>query len=251
MTRPTGASFAQFFPAASRAARDRAMEREKVKMKAQETPLARPIDINGYHAPLNPSASSHNDDEPATGFISRPQLNGTAAHAAHPPTDDTESLAGDTLHAGGSASSHTSASSSVFGAPTRPSATAAMKFSNTQLTPPTTIASPSSYLSTAAPTKAQSTTPRRADGINRLNGLTPIPNGSVHYTPAVERVPARDPSRSIKCIKRTYEPFFDTSLASSEKRKAKPIYKEFGMVCAFNNFTLREGERHLDYGSIG
>jgi hypothetical protein len=64
-------------------------------------------------------------------------------------------------------------------------------------------------------------------------------------------VPARDPSRSIKCIKRTYEPFLDTSLSSSEKRKAKPIYKEFGLVCAFNNFTMREGERHLDCGSIG
>ncbi|KAL2262913.1 hypothetical protein VTK26DRAFT_8962 [Humicola hyalothermophila] len=43
------------------------------------------------------------------------------------------------------------------------------------------------------------------------------------------RVPARDPARSIQCIKCTYDPLLDKSLSSSEKRKAKPIYKEFGL----------------------
>ncbi|KAK4157203.1 SET1-like protein [Chaetomidium leptoderma] len=229
MTRPAGASFAQFFPAAPRAARDRAMERERAKIKAQESPSsAQPVDAeaNGRRTPLNPSVSSHNHDGPARGFTSRQHLNGTGPHVAQPSTDDAESLAGDTLNVGGSASSHTSASSSAFSAPTRPSAPGAMKHSNTQLTPPTTIASPSSYLSRAAPAKAQSTTPHRTDG---LDGRLPIPNGSVHDTPAVDRVPARDPARSIICIKRTYEPLLDTSLSSSEKRKAKPIYKEFGL----------------------
>jgi histone-lysine N-methyltransferase SETD1 len=250
MTRPAGASFAQFFPAAPRAARDRAMERERAKMRAQESPSARPADTNGHRTPRNPSASSHLDDGPVAGFTSSSHVNGTAPHATRPPTDDTESLAGDTLNAGGSASSHTSASSSVFSAPTRPSASGALKRANNhQLTPPTTIASPSSYLSTAAPPKAQSTTPRRADGID---GLIPIPHGSVRDAPAFERVPARDPARSIKCIKRTYDPLLDTSLSSSEKRKTKPIYKEFGLVCTHDNFTLRgRGGRHLDCESIG
>ena len=206
-------------------------------MKAQEFPSARPADANGHRDPLNPSAP-YNDDGPVAGLTPSSHENGTASHATRPPTDDTESLAGDTLNAGGSASSHTSASSSVFSAPTRPSASGAVKRANNQLTPPTTIASPSSYLSTAAPPKAQSTTPRRADGID---GLVPIPHGSVRDAPAVERVPARDPARSIKCIKRTYDPLLDTSLSSSEKRKTKPIYKEFGLVCTPDNFTLRGG----------
>jgi histone-lysine N-methyltransferase SETD1 len=83
----------------------------------------------------------------------------------------------------------------------------------------------------------------------------PIPNGLVHDTPAAspsvaERVPARDPSRSIKCIKCTYDPLTDSSLSSSEKRKAKPKYKEFGLVCESDTLILW-GERHLDYELIG
>ncbi|KXX77222.1 Histone-lysine N-methyltransferase, H3 lysine-4 specific [Madurella mycetomatis] len=231
MTRPAGAGFAQFFPAAPRAARDRAMERERAKIKAHESTSSQTVDANGRHAPLDPSAFSRTDDVLAAGLASRSLPNGTGPDAAHPSTDDTESLSGDTLNVGGSTSSHGSSNSSVFSAPTRPSASAAVRISSSQLTPPTTIGSPSSCLSTAAPVKAQSTTPRPADAID---GPVPIPNGSVHTATAslsgvAERVPARDPSRSILCIKCTYDPVLDTSLSSSEKRKAKPIYKEYGL----------------------
>ncbi|KAL2191390.1 SET1-like protein [Thermothelomyces heterothallicus CBS 203.75] len=219
MTRPAGASFAQFFPDAPR-------ERERARMKAQESPSAHPGEANEQRAPLNPSASSHSDEGPRTGFASRSHLNGTGPHTAHPPTEDIESLTGDAINTGGSASSHTSASSSVFSAAARPSAPDAVKLPNTQPTPPTAITSPSSYLSTTVPAKAQPTAPCRADGVE---GPAPMPSGSVPDAPAIERVPARDPSRSIKCVKRTYDPLLDTSLSSSEKRKAKPIYKEFGL----------------------
>ncbi|KAK4105119.1 SET1-like protein [Parathielavia hyrcaniae] len=226
MSRPAGASFAQFFPAAPRAARDRAMERERAKIRAQDSPSAQPADANGRRIPLNPSTSSRSDDRPVAGFTAPSHVNSDRPDAARPPTDDNESLAGDMLNSGGSASSHTSANSSLFSAPARPRASASLGRSHAQLTPPTTIASPSSYLSTAGPLKGQSTTPRRFD--NR-DGLVPMPNASVPHPPAVERVPARDPSRSIKCIKLTYDPFTDQSLSSFEKRKAKPRYKEFGL----------------------
>jgi [histone H3]-lysine4 N-trimethyltransferase SETD1 len=196
-------------------------------VKAQESPSAHSLDANGRYTPLNPSTSSPIADGRAAGLASNSRLNGTSPHAVHPSTDDSESLAGDTLNAGGSASSHTSSTSSVFSAPTRLSASAAMRKPHA-LTPPTTIASPSSYLSTAAPTKAQSTTTRRDD--YGTDSLLPIADGSVQDAAAVERVPCRDPSRSIKCIKRTYEPLLDPSLSSSEKKKAKPVYKEFGLV---------------------
>lgn len=254
MTRPAGASFAQFFPAAPQAARDRAMERERAKMKAQDSPSSQAADVNGRRTPLAPAAFAQTDEHGSVhGTASKPRPNGTGPDAAHPATDETESILGDTPNAAGSASSRTSASSSsVSSAPTRPSVPAAMKSSTNQLTPPTTVDSPSSYLSAAAPAKTQSTTPHRVDG---LHGSLPMPNGSAHDAPAAvssvaERVPARDPSRPIQCIRCIYDPLLDTSLSSSEKRKTKPIYKEFGLVCTPETLTLR-GERHLDRESFG
>ncbi|KAL2163070.1 hypothetical protein VTH06DRAFT_6906 [Thermothelomyces fergusii] len=219
MTRPAGASFAQFFPDAPR-------ERERARMKAQEPPSAHPGDANDQRSPTNPLGSSHADQGPRTGFASRSLPNGTSPHIAQPPTEDVESLAGDALTTGGSASSHTSASSSVFSAPARPSASVAVKLPHGQPTPPTALTSPSPSLSTTVSAKAQPTTPCRAGG---REGPVPMPSGSVPDAPTLERVPARDPSRPIKCVKRTYDPLLDTSLSGSEKRKAKPIYKEFGL----------------------
>ncbi|KAL2025009.1 hypothetical protein VTK56DRAFT_11 [Thermocarpiscus australiensis] len=232
MTRPPSASFAQFFPAAPRAARDRAMERERAKTKAGDSrESSRAIETNGFRTPLDPSTSSRADDGPASAFTSRSQPNGTGPAKSRYSTDDAESLARDTLSAVRSASSHAASSASSSTASSRIPATAAVKSSSSQLTPPTTIDSPSSHSSAAGLAKEQSTTPRRVDGVD---GSRPMPNGSVPETSAAslsvaERVPARDPSRSIQCIKCTYDPLLDTSLSSSEKRKAKPIHKEFGL----------------------
>ncbi|KAK3308563.1 SET1-like protein [Chaetomium strumarium] len=230
MTRPAGASFAQFFPAAPRAARDRAMERERAKAKAQESPSAQAAGLNGQRTTLTPSQSSQRDNGPIpiTGFASRASMNGAGRDAAHFSTDENESLAGDTLNAAGSASSHTSSSCSVFSAPAQPSDCGLYKSSSLQPSPATTIASLSHHPSTSGPVKAQSTTPRRPDGLDG-HGHTPMLNGTAHEAPAAERVPARDPSRSTTCIRCTYDPLLDTSLSSSERRKAKPIYKEFGL----------------------
>lgn len=221
------------------------MERERAKTKPQEPHASQAVNSNGHHTPLG-------HDAPAAGFAPRSRPNGSSLDLGHPPTDDNESLPGDTLNAGGSASSHASSASSVFSAPARPHGSSTVRSSNSQLTPLTTIDSPSSYLHAAGSTKAHSTTPRPADG---AHGSVSIANGSVRDIPAAlpsvaERVPARDPSRSIQCIKCTYDPLLDKSLSSSEKRKAKPIYKEFGLVCKFDTHTLR-GERHLDIGLIG
>lgn len=205
------------------------MERERAKMKTQGPPSLQAARANGYRTPLDLPAPSRLDNDSVSGL----KPNAAGHDTARPATDDIESLVGDTLNAGGTTSSHASSSSSVFSAAARPSALAAMRSSDNQLTPPTTIGSPSSHLSAAAPAKAHPMTPRRADG---TDGSVTIPNGSAHDGPAAfpsvtERVPARDPSRSIQCIKCIYDPLLDTSLSSSEKRKAKPIYKEFGPVC--------------------
>lgn len=250
MTRPAGAGFAQFFPAAPRAARDRATERERAKAKIHESTCSQAVDANGRHAPFEPPVFAQADH--AFLGLASSHTNGARPEAAHPPTDDADSVSGETPFPGGSASSHGSSNSSVFSAPTRPSASAAVRLSSSQLSPPTTIGSPSSCLSITAPIKAPSTTPRPADATDKSAA---IPNGSVPDTTAplpgvAERVPARDPSRPIQCIKCIYDPVLDTSLSSSERRKAKPLYKEYGLVCEPNTLTLR-GERHLVCELIG
>ncbi|KAK0652226.1 SET1-like protein [Cercophora newfieldiana] len=227
MTRPPGASFAQFFPAAPRAARDRAVERDRERLRAQESPSTRAADTNGHRTPSRRSPSRRDHDFcPGSSLTSKSHPNGLVADAAPPPTDDTESLTGDTLNTVGSASSHAStSSSSVFSASAQQNAMAAVRNSNTYLTPLTTIDSPSSNNLATGPTKAQSTTPHHSDG----------PNGFIHDDPAtlpsgIEQVPARDPHRSIKCIKCTYDPLLDLKIPSAERRKAKPLYKEFGLA---------------------
>lgn len=208
-------------------------------MRAQESSSssAQVVDANGSQHP-NISSSSHTSDDGAIpSFSSRSNRpNASLAEAAHLPADDTESLAGDTLNGVGSASSHDSTASSVFSTQQNQNAMASVTNSNNHLTPLTNIESPPSFPShppSALPAKAQSTTPRHVNG---LDGPTPNPDG-------LERVPARDPSRSIKCITCT----FDTK----DKKKAKPIYKEFGLVCKPNNNHVWRGGCHLCCESFG
>jgi len=236
MTRPPGASLAQFFPTAPRPARDRATERERAKMRAQESSSSfnHVVDANGPQHPSISSKSHPSDDGSVPAFSSRPRPNTSLAEAAHLPADDTESLAGDTLNGVGSASSHDSAGSSVFSA--QRNAMASVRNSNNHLTPLSNIESPPAFHShppSALAAKARSTTPQHVNG---LDGPIPNPDG-------FERVPARDPSRSIKCITST----FDTR----DKKRAKPIYKEFGLVCKPNNNLVLRGGCHLCCESFG
>ncbi|KAK5654827.1 hypothetical protein OQA88_6863 [Cercophora sp. LCS_1] len=230
MTRPAGASFAQFFPAAPRATRDRNTERERARVRAQESPSTRIADTGGHHTPLG-SSPSRTDNSAGTGpgpdRVSRPRYhaNGVAADVAPPAlSDDTESLV-DTLNTVGSASSHASTSSSLFSTATQQNAVAAMRNSNNHLTPLTTIDSPSSSLTVAAPPKAQSTTPKYYDESTDIFDE----NHSVSAQ-NVDRIPARDPGRSIKCIKFIYEPPLDQKNLNTDRRKPKLVQKEFGLA---------------------
>ncbi|KAK0727883.1 SET1-like protein [Lasiosphaeria miniovina] len=229
MSRPSGASFAQFFPAAPRAARDRATEREKARMRAQESPSSHVADTNGHRTPLGSSAPRADGGPGRPGFASKSLPNGMAADAPYPTPEHGESPVGDTLNTVGSASSHASSNSFGFSSSTRHNAVASVR--NSHLTPLTSIDSPSSYLPPSGPTKAQSSTPQHGDG---PDGAAPRPNGlsnenATSMPPAFERAPIWDPSRSIRSIVCTYDPLLDHSISSSDKRKAKPVYKEFGL----------------------
>ena len=161
--------------------------------------------------------------------------------SAPPPAEDSESIQGDLLNGVGWASSHTSSSvSSVFsGLTPQPNMSASGGARNvSNLTPltnadssPSRIASPNQYKSGAQVTISS--------GFALDKGSAQ--NDDTHAQPAVAaqkppepRVYARDPSRSVKGTKCTYDPLLDRKLGSSEKKKAKPIYKEFGLVRIHN-----------------
>jgi len=237
MSRPAGASFAQFFPAAPRAARDRALERERAKINSQDSPLPQAAEACGQDTGSTSAGSYHR--------------HGPAANGAHPSTDDSESLPGDTLTSSGSASSHASSSSSLFCALSRPGTAAAFKGSSSHLTPPTSDGSPSSYPSASLHSKAQSTASQPTDS---ADSSMSIPNGSSHDHSATlsklpNRLPPFDPSHKVVCVKCKYDPALDATISSSEKRKRKPEYVEFGLVCTLNSMntlTIPKGERHLE-----
>ncbi|OIW29970.1 histone H3-K4 methyltransferase Set1 [Coniochaeta ligniaria NRRL 30616] len=229
MTRPPGPGYKEFFPAATRAAKDRAMGREKAKTEPPGSRLPAPnsADLNG-----RATASGFDFRDEGLTSSSQPLLNGSS-DTAHPPNDDADSLIGDAVQAVGSASSHES-SSSVFSssAPQHVSGPATKPHS-TSITPLTNIDSPS-YRNPAPPTKAQPLTPRHAEkpngfvsntGVTADGTSTPLP-----VLPSVAgRLPARDPTRSVKGIKCTYDPFADRKVSTTDKRKAKPTLEEFGL----------------------
>jgi histone-lysine N-methyltransferase SETD1 len=231
------APYAKFLPSAPRDAKDRAKERDKASL---DSPTSDATDANDCRTPLG-SRSDH-----GTSSSSRPKRDDLDT-ALPQPLDDIESFAGDSLNNLGSASSHVSSSCSAFSASTPQASATASKPHSSMMTPITTVDSPT-YAYPSNSSKPYSTTPKHA---GMTNGAT---NGTL--TSVVERLPARNPARSVKGVKCTYDPALDRSISSSDKKKAKPTYKEFGMVRIqyriykekISRPSLRmgrKGERHL------
>jgi histone-lysine N-methyltransferase SETD1 len=233
MSRASGASFAQFFPSAPRAAKDKAKEREKVKTHILGSPSKRPLADNQ-------SAQStfrvENVDFPRFGGESNTPI----IDSAPPPAEDNESVQGDLLNGVGSASSHSSTISSVFSAPAQQPNMS--NFGSTRnvssLTPLTTsdsspsrITSPYQYKTDAQATNSIGFAINRSLPQNDVAQAQPE---TADQKPQEPRVYVRDPSRGIKGTKCTYDPLLDRKLSSNEKKKAKPIYKEFGLVRTHN-----------------
>ncbi len=232
MSRAPGASFAQFFPSAPRAAKDKAKEREKSKSMSIDSPSIRPVaDTRAaapYSRPEDIGTSRGGGD--GTSYIQDIQ------DAAPPQTEDSESLQGDLLNGVGSASSHTSAVSSVFSAPAQQPniSTAGASRNVSSLTPltnadssPTRIPSPNQYKVGSLATDSTWTSIEKA--VNQDDVLQAHP-ALADQSLSEPRVFARDPNKGVKGMICTYDPLLDRKLSSNEKKKAKPIYKEFGLV---------------------
>lgn len=225
MSRAPGASFAQFFPAAPRAAKDKAKEREKFKSQGLDSPNIRPV------ADSKVSLSFPRADDAASsrsgGDIKPPAVNGVA-----PSTEDIDTLQGDLLNGVGSASSHTSTVSSGFSAPAQQSnmSTLGGPRNVSSLTPLTNIES--SPIPTASPQHksgnhtTNSNELSNAIAVGTNSTISAQPPAEAPHKPTDSRVYARDPNKGVKGIKCTYDPLLDKTAS----KKAKPIYKEFGLV---------------------
>jgi histone-lysine N-methyltransferase SETD1 len=110
MSRAPAASFAQFFPSAPRAAKDKAKEREKVKPQI-------PDSTTKPHVADSPLGASQPPAEDASLFHPAGEGNILVADSAAPSAEDHASPPGDILNGVGSASSYASTISSVFSAP--------------------------------------------------------------------------------------------------------------------------------------
>jgi [histone H3]-lysine4 N-trimethyltransferase SETD1 len=230
MSRAPGASFAQFFPSAPRAAKDKAKEREKSKSQGIDSPSIRPV------ADTKATASYSRVDDGGSSRAAGESIP-LAPEAAAPQAEDNESLQGDLLNGVGSASSHTSAVSSTFSAPAQQSNISAPGASRnmSSMTPltnvdssPSRTTSPSQYKAAALGTNSTWFSAEKAvaqdDVFEAQSTLADQP-------PQEPRVYARDPNKGVKGMICTYDPLLDRKLSSNEKKKAKPTYKEFGLVC--------------------
>jgi histone-lysine N-methyltransferase SETD1 len=229
MSRAPGASFAQFFPSAPRAAKDKAKEREKSKSQSVESPSIRPV------ADTKAAASNSRVDDAGSsrgaGESTLPVPDPAALQA-----EDNESLQGDLLNGVGSASSHTSAVSSTFSAPAQqPNMSTFGTSRNVSSLTPLTNAD-SSPSRTTSPNQYKSGTPATnstwlpAEKAVSQDDVLQAQPALADQLPSDPRVYARDPNKGVKGSICTYDPLLDRKLSSNEKKKAKPTYKDFGVV---------------------
>jgi histone-lysine N-methyltransferase SETD1 len=230
MSRAPAASFAQFFPSAPRAAKDKAKEREKSKSQISDsTSKLRTAD--------SPLVSSHTLAEDAGSTRPAEESNIPVTDSAAPPAEDiASSPPGDILNGVGSASSYASTISSVFSAPTQPATMSTFTASRnvSSLTPLTTIDSSPNPAASPNQYKSINGTDSVANQSAGQNDATHAETALADHESAEPRVHAREPIRGIKGTICTYDPNLDRKLGSNEKKKAKPTYKEFGLVRIHN-----------------
>ncbi|KAG8666432.1 histone methyltransferase set1 [Fusarium poae] len=219
MTRPPGASFAEFFPTAP-----------KVKAQAQ-TRADQVRDRDRF------KTASTTDSTTGTAVLEADANigpNGIVSASDTMPTqpDDTESPFTDIPNTVDSASSYSSAASSIFSTSTRHGAaatTASSRLPTSSLTPSAFKDSPNSALTATKPDMSTHQTPDRAARQSSRNSPASGPNVSIsNGLPSNERIPARDPLPSVKGLKCTYDPLLDRVHNKSVSKSAKPTYKEFG-----------------------
>ncbi|UZP44797.1 hypothetical protein NXS19_012609 [Fusarium pseudograminearum] len=226
MTRPPGASFAEFFPTAPKVKAQAQTRADQVRDRDRSKTASTPATINGTIDSTTGTAVLEAD--------ANISLNGIVSASDTMPTqpDDTESPFTDIPNTVDSASSYSSAASSIFSTSTRHGAaatTASSRLPTSSLTPSAFKESPNSAPAAAKPDMSTYQTSDRATRQSSRNSLATGPNVSIsNGLPSNERIPARDPLPSVKGLRCTYDPLLDRVHNKSVSKSAKPIYKEFG-----------------------
>jgi [histone H3]-lysine4 N-trimethyltransferase SETD1 len=216
-------TFAAFFPAAPRAAKEKAKEREMPKPQTIESPISRPN--------IDARVSTTNSRVGDATFHPSIKETSAVAFASAASGEDNESPPGDILNGVGSASSHASTVSSVFSAPALPSNMPSSGVRHVcSLTPLTNTES--SPLRIPSPNQTKPGAPSQISNVYS-NEQPQVHNDALHAHQILSdpRVHARDQIRGIKGSICIYDPLLDRKIGSNEKKKAKPIYREFGLVC--------------------
>ncbi|PQE31982.1 hypothetical protein CJF32_00001607 [Rutstroemia sp. NJR-2017a WRK4] len=229
----TGASFAQFFPSAPRAAKDKAKERERFKAQQLDSPSIPSV------------ADSHFNAQALADNAAITRLTGgTNTPSTEPMTEptplsneDNDSVQGDILNGVGSASSHSSTGSSLFSAPAQhfqnvyASGSSRNINDSTPLTnidsSPHPVASPNN---TKTDISAAATTSFAGENATSSHDFVQSKAAPAEQVSSEPRVLARDPTRSVQGKKLVYDPLLDITIKSSrERRDRSPLYKEFGL----------------------
>lgn len=223
MTRPPpGVSFAQFFPNAPRVRAEAAQGRAGRERSRR----------NSLAAETEPEPSSDLLDANTAGFA-RPSQSTIVSDGPRSQSDDHDIPQGDIPSTVGSASSHTSSASSLFSSSRRQNTTSSLSHLSTSTTP---LAPRDSSSYSPGPPNAKTDmpplpTPDHGSSQPCDLAVTEIYNGTTLSVRHADRPPARDPSLSVKGTKCTYDPVLDRVRNKGVSKSAKPVYKEFGLVC--------------------
>lgn len=225
----TGASFAQYFPSAPRAARDRAMERERSKFKpadstASNLSTSRQIESSvamNHDAVLAPvlAQSSHSFSSPISATL---RVNNQLANTNTSHWDPESTMMGQFQLSPSSTlrNPHTSA-------PAVPLSHMA------QLTPPTSDESPAHSISASRPKADRFYDQMVISSDQPPDNTLPTPGASA------ERLLDRNPSRKLKVQKCVYDPSLDPSLPPAMRRKAKARYKDYSLVRRYSRLAMK------------
>ena len=221
MSRPPGNNFATFFPSAPSV--------------IHQTKSSKPFE----HSSLGPRRSDeYSGDAPHTDGTIQPDITSAVAPSrhskvdhSHPQAEDSDQLSGDLLHAVGSASSSSAASSVFSNAAVNSTMASTNGLHFTTLTPLTNSdSSPRGKL--MSPALDVNHHSAAANGL--VNSTLPPETMTPLHTPPTHRRPARDPDLTSKGSKCTYDPELDKNLSSKDKRKVKAQFEDFGTLAAHN-----------------
>ena len=225
MTRPpAGVSFAQFFPNAP-----------KVRAEAQEQlGQGQPAYESGDAVKTAPEAFPDASSAATAAFT--PTSSACPIDAPLTLLDDRDASVGDIPSTVGSATSHTSSSSSVFSSALKltPSSAPAEQTADQQST---TLRGPSLIAPASLTSRSDmppSNTSHHGAGHSHNQGKS-----RAHDAKFSHRVPARDPSTSVKGMKCIYDPVLDRLRNKNAAKGGKVIYEEFGLVCTVFSAIVR------------